>query len=139
VHGTQFIADLFPKSPIYLSMLPESARAVIGQPHPTGRAALKMLENEGFVWDSYVDVFDGGPTVTARTDNIRTIKKALSLTVAAGEPAESKAMMLSHGQLHDFVACYGQVEVRGEEVLLTPETRSLLGVKNGDVILAVAR
>ena len=48
IHGTQFIADLFPKTPIYMSMLPESARAVIGQPHPTGRAALKMLENEGF-------------------------------------------------------------------------------------------
>ncbi len=34
IHGTQFIADLFPKTPIYMSMLPESARAVIGQPHP---------------------------------------------------------------------------------------------------------
>ena len=49
IHGTQFIADLFPKSAIYMSMLPESARAVIGQPHPTGKAALKMLEIEGFV------------------------------------------------------------------------------------------
>ena len=65
VHGTQFIADLFPKTPIYVAMLPESAEAVIGQPHPTGRAALKMLENEGFDWDSYIDIFDGGPTVTA--------------------------------------------------------------------------
>src|SRR5215213_2715941 len=27
VHGTQFIADLFPKTPIYMSMLPESGRA----------------------------------------------------------------------------------------------------------------
>ena len=26
VHGTQFIADLFPKTPIYVSMLPESAQ-----------------------------------------------------------------------------------------------------------------
>jgi arginine N-succinyltransferase len=139
VHGTQFIADLFPKSPIYLSMLPESARAVIGQPHPTGRAALKMLENEGFVWDSYVDVFDGGPTVTARTDNIRTIKEAQTLTLAAGDPADGKTMLLSHGQLHDFAACYGQGEVRGEQILLGPETRRLLGAADGDAILAVAR
>ena len=34
-----------------------------------------MLENEGFIWDSYVDVFDGGPTVTARTDDIRTVRE----------------------------------------------------------------
>src|SRR6476620_7903422 len=58
IHGTQFIADLFPKTPIYMAMLPDGARSVIGQPHPTGRAALKMLENENFVWDSYVDIFD---------------------------------------------------------------------------------
>jgi arginine N-succinyltransferase len=45
----------------------------MGQPHPTGRAALKMLENEGFDWDSYIDIFDGGPTVTARTDKIKTV------------------------------------------------------------------
>ena len=36
IHGTQFIADLFPKTPIYVAMLPESARAVMGQPHPIG-------------------------------------------------------------------------------------------------------
>ncbi len=68
-------------------MLPESARAVIGQPHPTGRAALKMLETEGFVWDSYVDVFDGGPTVTARTDAIRTVREC-RVAALADKPAE---------------------------------------------------
>ena len=48
VHGNQFIADLMPKHPIYIAMLPESARAVIGLPHPSGRAAMRMLESEGF-------------------------------------------------------------------------------------------
>ena len=36
IHGNQFIADLMPKHPIYTAMLPESARAVIGLPHPVG-------------------------------------------------------------------------------------------------------
>ena len=91
VHGTQFIADLFPKTAIYVSMLPDSARAVIGQPHPTGRAALKMLETEGFVWDSYVDVFDGGPTVTARTDDIRTVRDMRSSAVAVDRSRRPQA------------------------------------------------
>ena len=65
VHGTKFIADLMPKTPIYVSLLNEAGRAVIGQPHPSGRAAMRMLEHEGFVFDRYVDIFDGGPTVTA--------------------------------------------------------------------------
>ena len=37
VHGTQFIADLMPRSPIYVALLTDAARAVMGQPHPTGK------------------------------------------------------------------------------------------------------
>jgi arginine N-succinyltransferase len=139
VHGTQFIADLFPKSPIYISMLPDSAKAVIGQPHPTGRAALKMLENEGFVWDSYVDIFDGGPTVTCRTDAIRTVREAQTLRVADRVTESGTPMLLAHGRLQDFVACYGTVEVDGEEAAIDATARKLLGVKPGDELIAVAR
>ena len=139
VHGTQFIADLFPKSPIYISMLPDSAKAVIGQPHPTGRAALKMLENEGFVWDSYVDIFDGGPTVTCRTDAIRTVREAQTLRVADRMAEGGTPMLLAHGRLEDFVACYGTVEVHGEEAAIDAGAQKLLGVKPGDELIAVAR
>jgi arginine N-succinyltransferase len=139
VHGTQFIADLFPKSPIYVSMLPETARAVIGQPHPSGRAALKMLESEGFIWDGYVDIFDGGPTVTARTDSIRTIHGTSCVKVADREPEQGQPMLLAHGRLQDFVACYGTVEVSGDEAAIDAGARKLLGVKPGDEIHAVAR
>ena len=41
VHGTRFIADLMPRTPIYVSLLDEGAQAVIGQPHTSGRAALR--------------------------------------------------------------------------------------------------
>jgi arginine N-succinyltransferase len=47
VNGTQFISDLMPKTPIYTAMLAEGARAVMGVPHPSGRAALRMLEADG--------------------------------------------------------------------------------------------
>jgi arginine N-succinyltransferase len=139
VHGTQFIADLFPKSPIYVSMLPETARAVIGQPHPSGRAALKMLESEGFIWDGYVDIFDGGPTVTARTDSIRTIHGTSCVKVADREPEQGQPMLLAHGRLQDFVACYGTAELSGDEAAIDAGARKLLGVKPGDEIHAVAR
>ena len=139
IHGTQFIADLFPKSPIYVSMLPDSARAVIGQPHPTGKAALKMLENEGFIWDGYVDIFDGGPTVTARTDSIQTVREAISVRVADHEPEQGGSMLLAHGHLQDFVACYGTVDLADDEAAVDAGARKLLGVKPGDTLLAVAR
>jgi arginine N-succinyltransferase len=139
IHGTKFIADLFPKSPIYVSMLPESARAVIGQPHPTGRAALKMLENEGFVWDSYVDIFDGGPTVTARTNEIRTIREARSLRVIDRDPTDGTGMMVAYGRLQDFVACYATVEIEGDAAAIDPTARKMLGVEPGGEVLVVPR
>src|SRR3546814_6077601 len=76
IHGNQFIADLMPKHPIYTAMLPESARAVIGMPHPNGRAAMRMLEKEGFQQGDYVDIFDGGPTMVVQTDQVRSLSDA---------------------------------------------------------------
>src|SRR3546814_11818270 len=74
IHGNQFIADLMPKHPIYIAMLTDTARAAIGLPHPSGRAAMRMLENEGFGFDNYIDIFDGGPTMTARTDRVKAVQ-----------------------------------------------------------------
>ncbi len=48
INGNQFIADLMPKHPVYIAMLSDDARSAIGVPHPSGRAAMRMLEDEGF-------------------------------------------------------------------------------------------
>jgi arginine N-succinyltransferase len=140
IHGTQFIADLFPKTPIYISMLPESARAVMGQPHPTGRAALKMLENEGFTWDCFIDIFDGGPTVTARTDKIKTVMEAEWLRVAGPNENGGATMMLASGVYHDFIACYGQGKrTDNGELLIDAKAMDMLNIGPGDRVLAVPR
>ena len=62
-----FVAELMPKHPIYIDLLPETARAVIREPHPNTRPALSLLESEGFRCEGYVDIFDAGPTVQAYT------------------------------------------------------------------------
>jgi arginine N-succinyltransferase len=140
VHGTQFIADLFPKTPIYVSMLPESARAVIGQPHPTGRAAMKMLETEGFIWDGYVDVFDGGPTVIARTNDIRTVRGCRSAILAEQPTTAGETMMIASGELADFAVCYGRVEeLDGGSVAIDAEARELLGAETGATVWLAGR
>ena len=140
-HGTQFIADLMPKTPIYTAMLPETARAVMGIPHPSGRAAMKMLEREGFNFDCYVDIFDGGPTMTAATDQVRTVRESRELVLesVAGTVAGTN-MMLARGRLADFVACCGEVLISPEETAtVSRETASLLGIEPGDSFLAMGR
>jgi arginine N-succinyltransferase len=139
VHGTQFIADLMPKTPIYVALLPESAKAVIGQPHPSGRAALKMLESEGFTFDRYIDIFDGGPTVTAPTDQIRTVRESEPDTVAAIGEGGSKRVLIAAGRLNDFRACCANVKKGAEGLTLDRETADLLEVEVGDQVLTVSR
>ena len=65
-----FIAELMPKYPIYVNLLSKDAQAVIGQVHANTRPAIELLKNEGFTFNGYVDIFDAGPTVEAKIENI---------------------------------------------------------------------
>lgn len=138
VHGYQFIADLMPKHPIYIAMLSDHARSVIGVPHPSGRAAMRMLESEGFAFENYIDIFDGGPTMTARTDRVKTVREARTSIVAGFEVGGDHALV-SAGRLSDFRAAWGHLRVREDGVSLDPATSAALGVDVGDEVLHVAR
>ncbi|MEO8753890.1 MAG: arginine N-succinyltransferase, partial [Casimicrobiaceae bacterium] len=58
-----FIAELMPKHPVYVNLLPAVARAAIGAVHTDTLPARVMLEQEGFRYEGYVDIFDAGPTL----------------------------------------------------------------------------
>lgn len=141
--GNQFIADLMPKHPVYIAMLQESAREVIGIPHPSGRAAMRMLENEGFAWENYVDIFDGGPTMTARTDQIRSIREATDSKIVeiSGELDEKNGekVLLACGKLHDFTAAYGWVCPSEDGIAIDPASAALLKLSVGDGVTHVPR
>ena len=143
-YGNQFIADLMPKHPVYIAMLTEHARAVIGVPHPTGRAAMRMLENEGFAWENYIDIFDGGPTMTVRTDQIRSIREAQDSQVVAldehlGEHTSGEKRLVACGKLADFRTTYGWVEQRDDGIALDPASAARLGIEPGMTVTHVAR
>ena len=139
VHGNQFIADLMPKHPVYIAMLNEHARSVIGVPHPTGRAAMRMLENEGFAFENYVDIFDGGPTMTARTDQVASIRDAKRVEVTGIAGASDKAgedALIATGRLGDFRCCFGKV---GADATIDAEAARILGINVGDEISWIGR
>ena len=139
IHGHQFIADLFPKHPVYTAMLPESARAVIGLPHPSGRAAMRMLENEGFAYENYVDIFDGGPTMIAKTDDVRTVRDAAEARVVAVDVDGGVAALIATGRLAEFRCAYGSVDLSEDGIALSGETAAALEVGPGATVLHVAR
>ena len=138
-HGNQFIADLMPKHPVYIAMLDESARRVIGLPHPSGRAAMRMLEEEGFSHDGYVDIFDGGPTMTARTDKVVSIRDAVAARVVETELPKGDKALIAAGTLSNFRCCFGARELRAGGVAIDARAADVLGVKSGDTVWSVGR
>lgn len=138
VNGNQFIADLMPKHAIYTAMLPETARSVIGLPHPSGRAAMRMLENEGFAHEAYIDIFDGGPTMTVRTDHVRTIREARDATVV-GVAEGGTPSLVSMGRLADFRACLGGVTPVEGGVTVDPAVAEALSIAAGATVSHVER
>lgn len=139
IHGNQFIADLMPKHPVYVAMLSDGARNCIGVPHPSGRAAMRMLEEENFAYEGYLDIFDGGPTMTARTDSVRSVAEAREREVTRTDCREGERVLLATGRLAGFRSCYGICEPAGTEVAIDAMAAELLGVKPGDTVWSVGR
>ena len=133
VNGNQFIADLMPKTPIYTAMLTDSARAVIGLPHPNGRAAMRMLETEGFENAGYVDIFDGGPTMVGQVDQLKTIAAARDVTLAATHESGGQKMLIACGQLADYRCTWGLIEEDADGAIsLDVESVQRIGLEIGD-------
>jgi arginine N-succinyltransferase len=140
VHGTRFIADLMPKTPIYVALLADSGRAVMGHPHPSGRAALRMLEQEGFQFDRYIDIFDGGPTVTVSTDQIRTIRESQTETVREIGGEVTMKMLVGAGRLKNFRAgCASVKKLPKHGIRIDQRSAELLEIEIGDEVVMVAK
>jgi arginine N-succinyltransferase len=140
VHGNQFIADLMPKHPVYTAMLADTAREVIGLPHPTGRAAMRMLEAEGFHYEGYVDIFDGGPTMTARTDRVRSVAEAVASVVAACDLEDGEPALLAADYLAEFRACLGRRMLLPDgTVAIDRQAADALRLTPGEQVWSVAR
>jgi arginine N-succinyltransferase len=139
VHGNQFIADLMPKHPIYTAMLSDAARAVMGMPHPTGRAAMRMLESEGFHHEGYIDIFDGGPTMAAQTDRIRSVRDARTATLVGSDADGGQHGLVAKGRLTDFVCVHATIEERDGDAAIDAASAELLGAEVGDEVAYVAR
>lgn len=106
----QFIADLMPRCPIYIPLLPRDAREVIGEVHEHTKPALKMLRDEGFRSSGMVDIFEAGPIIAAELNEIRIVKESVRTTIR--EITSDHVLSLNHivaAVDGEFRACVGSV------------------------------
>lgn len=138
-NGTHALAEMMPRTPVLLAMLDPRARDVVGVPHPSGRPAMRLLEKEGFRHDHYIDLFDGGPTVTAATDDIATIRAARTATVRATTVTGGAPVIVASGRLAAFRCCFGTVAPHGDGIAIDPVAAAALGVAIGDTLTYAPR
>ncbi|MCO4785909.1 arginine N-succinyltransferase [Marinomonas atlantica] len=101
----QFIAELMPNNPVYVNLLPPDAREVLGQVHTNTAPARRLLEQEGFRFENYVDIFDGGPTLEARVEDLRAVRDSRLVLATIGQPknsGEGLHYLVSNAKLDNF-------------------------------------
>ncbi|MEZ5468430.1 MAG: arginine N-succinyltransferase [Lysobacterales bacterium] len=131
-----FIADLMPPSPIYVPLLPEEAQWAIGQLHPVAELPFSILLDEDFDTDTYVDIFDGGPTVQERLAMLKSVSRSRLLRVdrrqGPGTTAPSRAHLIINSKRQQFRALLLDLAPDGEGLSLDATTLELLAMAPGD-------
>jgi arginine N-succinyltransferase len=145
IKGAEWIANLMPKFPIYLDLLPDAAKASVGRAHDTSAIAMAMLIAEGFRFENYVDVFDAGPQVVAQARTIKTIAQS-QLCVASPIVASHTAgptRLVCNTNLASFrlTSCEAALTQNNgstaDGLALGPEVLACLKIGYGDAVRCV--
>lgn len=137
-NGNQFIADLMPKHPLYVNLLPESAQTVIGQPNEKSKPAFEMLKAEGFRWNGHVDIFDGSPSIDARIDDMKSIRESKvvkvqvideqDLKLKAAENETPVELFVANQNAMDFRVASIAAYFEGDVLLLNNDVAQALNI-----------
>lgn len=135
IGSKEFIAELMPKYPIYINLLPKDAQAVIGEVHEQTRPALHLLEKEGFRCRRYVDIFDAGPTLEADVANIATAKQSFLAKVVV-KPTLSETDTTPYYAINTQVKLYRagvlNAKLYNDEIIIDQATADAMLLKNND-------
>ncbi|EPG38446.1 arginine N-succinyltransferase [Acinetobacter colistiniresistens] len=130
-----FIAELMPRHPLYVDMLPDEAKAVIAAVHPNTVPAYNLLIEEGLRYKGYVDIFDAGATLQADIENLRAIKDSHAVTVKI-EPSDhiilgNDPYIIANDDYKNFRALLIYSQPDTNQVTLDPQQAHQLHVKEG--------
>jgi arginine N-succinyltransferase len=132
-----FIAELMPRSAIYVSLLAEDAQWAMGQLHPDGELPFGILVAEGFDVDTYVDIFDGGPIAEARVAMLGTVVSALDVDVRSAADLEGEPCLVANMEHSGFRATLALGEFGVDALRLMPSAIERLGLAPGSRACAV--
>jgi arginine N-succinyltransferase len=129
-----FIDEILPQFPIYIPLLPKETQEAIGKTHDSTKPAYQMLMQENFSFNQEIDIFGGGPILSATTSDIRTVKNSTLVEVdVTPDPLVTENEYILANQLLDFRACFGKMKLLSKtEAWINEEVANALLVKKGD-------
>jgi arginine N-succinyltransferase len=131
-----FIPEILPQYPIYISLLPQETQEVIAKTHESTKPAYQMLLQENFSFNQEIDIFEGGPIMSATTSEIRSIvKSALVRIDLTKEPLIGETEFIIANERLDFRACFGKMQMISKtDALINEEVAHALLVDKGDLV-----
>lgn len=132
----QFVPEILPQFPIYINLLPKETQEVIGKIHDNTKPAYQMLLQENFSFNQEIDIFEGGPILSAATSEIRTIKNSalMQIDVTKEKLIGETEYILANEQL-DFRACFGKIQMISKtQGLINEEVANALQVNKKERI-----
>lgn len=131
-----FIAELMPPNPIYVTLLTEAAQGALGQPHALASATCDLLHREGFQSGCFIDIFDGGPVLEARTDTLKTVVSSHSKRVRISEVPGDGLYLVGAGEGAGFRCVLTPLgEGLQEQARMSADVQSALGCEPGESVL----
>ena len=85
-----------------------------------------------------VDIFDAGPTVEAKVDNIATVRNSHDFIVEIGEQTGDTMVLLANDKLENFRATVASMsfDERAKTVVLSQQVADALQLQTGDTVSA---
>ncbi|WP_432720366.1 arginine N-succinyltransferase [Jeongeupia wiesaeckerbachi] len=139
IGSKSFIAELMPRYPIYTALLSQEAQDTIADVHPATKPARVLLEDEGFRYQGYIDIFDAGPTLECSRTDIRAIRHSACFQALAisGAPKGGVPWLVSNRKLGDFRCALAITRPLEDALPLPQPVLEALGLADGDPVRAV--
>lgn len=132
----KFIEELMPEYPLLVDILPEAAQKVVAQVHEQTAPAKRILEQEGFSFSGLVGIFEPGPVVIGKLDEIRTIRQSNMAEISKidSEGLTDDVYIITKAN-PEFRACLGPVNpLKNGTIQISPVTAAALKLRLGDRI-----
>ena len=130
-----FIAELMPPNPVYVTLLTPEAQSALGRAHEKTLPTYELLQREGFQAGAYLDIFDAGPVLEARTDSLKTIVASLPGRLHGSPTEDGELCLISGGTQAQFRCTLSPIaETLKGDVKVPVKTWHCLSLDAGDQI-----